>query len=142
MSRDARLALLVGSDVEDAGLRADEGVRHGRLGVVGGVYRGRGASSRRILTIALPPLRGRAYVQDAAYEREQEEGTMSVARVTEITSSSKKSFDDAVKEGIKRAAKTLKNVEGAWVQDQTVVVKDGKVAEYRVNMKVTFILAD
>jgi flavin-binding protein dodecin len=94
------------------------------------------------LTIALPPLRGRAYVQDAAYEREQEEGTMSVARVTEITSSSKKSFDDAVKEGIKRAAKTLKNVEGAWVQDQTVVVKDGKVAEYRVNMKVTFILAD
>lgn len=67
---------------------------------------------------------------------------MSVARVTEITSSSKKSFDDAVKEGIKRAAKTLKNVEGAWVQDQTVVVKDGKVAEYRVNMKVTFILAD
>ena len=48
---------------------------------------------------------------------------MSVARVTEITASSKKSFDDAVKGGIKRATKTLKNVEGAWIQDQTLVVK-------------------
>ena len=67
---------------------------------------------------------------------------MSVARVTEITSSSKKSFDDAVKVGIERACKTLDNVTGAWVQDQTVKVKKGKVTEYRVNMKVTFILND
>jgi flavin-binding protein dodecin len=67
---------------------------------------------------------------------------MSVARVTEITASSPNSFDDAVKVGVERATQTLKNVEGAWVQDQTVVVKDGKVTEYRVNMKVTFILAD
>jgi flavin-binding protein dodecin len=67
---------------------------------------------------------------------------MSVARVTEITASSPTSFDDAVKVGVERATQTLKNVEGAWVQDQTVVVKDGKVTEYRVNMKVTFILAD
>ncbi len=66
---------------------------------------------------------------------------MSVARVTEITASSPTSFDDAVKVGVDRATQTLKNVEGAWVQDQTVVVKDGKVTEYRVNMKVTFILA-
>jgi flavin-binding protein dodecin len=67
---------------------------------------------------------------------------MSVARVTEITASSPTSFDDAVKVGVERATQTLKNVEGAWIQDQTVVVKNGKVTEYRVNMKVTFILAD
>ena len=67
---------------------------------------------------------------------------MSVARVTEIIASSKKSFEDAVKEGVERATKTLKNVEAAWVQDQKVVVRDGKIAEYRVNLKVTFVLDD
>ena len=67
---------------------------------------------------------------------------MSVARVTEITSSSKKSFQDAIEKGIDRATKTLKNVEGAWIQDQKIVVEDGKIASYRVNMKVTFILTD
>lgn len=65
-----------------------------------------------------------------------------VARVTEITSSSNKSFQDAIEVGIARAAKTLKNVEGAWIQDQKVVVEDGKISAYRVNMKVTFILAE
>lgn len=67
---------------------------------------------------------------------------MSVAKVTEIIASSKDGFDDAVQKGIKRASKTLKNVTSAWVQDQQVVVKDGKVKEYRVNLKVTFILSD
>jgi flavin-binding protein dodecin len=67
---------------------------------------------------------------------------MSVARVTEITSSSNKSFEDAIEQGIARAAKTLKNVEGAWVQEQKVVVENGRIAAYRVNMKVTFILTD
>ncbi|AZO30377.1 MULTISPECIES: dodecin family protein [Mesorhizobium] len=67
---------------------------------------------------------------------------MSVARVTEITSSSSKSFQDAIEEGIARAAKTLKNVEGAWIKDQKIVVQGGKIAAYRVNMKVTFILTD
>ena len=67
---------------------------------------------------------------------------MSVARVTEITATSKKSFGDAIEKGIERACATLKNVEGAWVQDQKIVVKDGKIAGYRVNMKVTFVLAD
>ena len=65
---------------------------------------------------------------------------MSVAKVTEIIASSSKSFDDAVENGVERASKTLQNVESAWVQDQSVVVKDGKVTEYRVNLKVTFIL--
>jgi dodecin len=65
---------------------------------------------------------------------------MSVARVTEIISSSKKSFDDAVAEGIKRACKTLDNVTGAWVQDQKVSIEKGKIVEYRVHLKITFIL--
>jgi flavin-binding protein dodecin len=67
---------------------------------------------------------------------------MSVARVTEIISSSKKSFEDAIEKGVARAAKTLKNVEGAWVKGQKVIVKNGKIAEYRVDLKVTFILID
>jgi flavin-binding protein dodecin len=67
---------------------------------------------------------------------------MSVARVTEITAASDRSFEDALQQGIARAVKTLKNVEGAWVQDQTVVVEDGRITEYRVNMKVTFVLED
>jgi flavin-binding protein dodecin len=67
---------------------------------------------------------------------------MAVAKVTEITSSSKKSFDDALTEGIRRATKTLKNVSGAWMQDQEVVVKNNKIVEYRVRLKVTFVLND
>lgn len=65
---------------------------------------------------------------------------MSVVKVIEITSSSKNSFDDAVQEGIKRAGKTVHNIRGAWVNEMTVTVKDNKVEEYRVNMKVSFVL--
>lgn len=68
---------------------------------------------------------------------------MSVAKVTEIIAESDKSFEDAVKKGIKRANKTLKGVRGAWVQDQQVACDDeGKICTYRVNMKVTFVLED
>ena len=67
---------------------------------------------------------------------------MSVARVTEITASSSKSFQDALEKGIERANKTLKNVKGAWVQEQTVEVENGRIVAYRVNMKVTFVLTD
>ncbi|MEO1548897.1 MAG: dodecin family protein [Pseudomonadota bacterium] len=67
---------------------------------------------------------------------------MTVARVTEIISSSPKSFEDAVETGVARATKTLKHVQGAWVQDQKVTVVDGKIAEYRVTLKVTFVLED
>lgn len=65
---------------------------------------------------------------------------MSVARVTEITASSNKSFDDALKSGLKRATKTLKNVTAAWIASQRVIVEGEKITEYRVRMKVTFIL--
>ncbi|MEL6300700.1 MAG: dodecin family protein [Pseudomonadota bacterium] len=65
---------------------------------------------------------------------------MSVARVTEIIAGSSKSFEDAVKTGIKRASETLDNIEGAWVKDQKVICEDGKIKEFRVVLKVTFIL--
>ena len=67
---------------------------------------------------------------------------MSVARVTELIAASTKSFDDAVQIGVSRAVKTLKNVEGIWIDNQKCVIKKGKIAEYRVNLKVTFILQD
>jgi dodecin len=68
---------------------------------------------------------------------------MSVARVTEIKASSKESFTDAVKQGLARASKTLENVTGAWVQDQEVLTKgNGEIEEYRVHLKVTFVLKD
>ena len=65
---------------------------------------------------------------------------MSVARITEITAASKESFEDAVNVGVARAAETIQGITGAWVESQKVTVKGGKIDEYRVNMKVTFIL--
>lgn len=67
---------------------------------------------------------------------------MSIARTTEITASSGKSFEDAIKKGIARYAETIDNVEGAWIKEQKVVVKKGEIKEYRVTMKVTFVLKD
>ena len=67
---------------------------------------------------------------------------MSVAKVTEIISSSKKSFDDAVEVGVKRACESLDNVCSAWVSDFKVDIDDGKIKEYRVVLKVTFVLRD
>ena len=65
---------------------------------------------------------------------------MTVAKVTEITSNSTKSFEDAVENGISRASKTLKNISSAWVADQSVTVENGKVSSYNVRMKITFVL--
>jgi hypothetical protein len=67
---------------------------------------------------------------------------MSVVRVTEITSSSTKGFEDAVRNGIQRAGKTLDNIKSAWIQEQSVVVNGDQVSEYRVNMKVSFVLKE
>lgn len=66
----------------------------------------------------------------------------SVARVTEIIAGSKKGFDHAVEVGVERANKTLKDVKSAWVKDQSVVLEKGKISEYRVTLKVTFVLKD
>jgi dodecin len=67
---------------------------------------------------------------------------MSVARVTEISSTSTKSFEDAVASGIDRATKTLRGVSGAWVKEHKVAVKDGRITSWQVNMMVTFVLED
>jgi dodecin len=68
---------------------------------------------------------------------------MSISRTTEIKSSSTTSFDDAMKKGITRAMKTLKNVKGAWIENQEVLIDEkGKITEYRVQMKITFILEE
>ena len=67
---------------------------------------------------------------------------MTIARTTEITSSSEKSFENAIKKGVKRYSETIENVEGAWIKEQKVVVKDGDISEFRVTMKVSFVLKD
>ena len=67
---------------------------------------------------------------------------MSVAKVTEITATSTKGVEEAVKAGIARATKTLKNVKGAWIKGFKVEIENGKVRTYRVDMKVTFVLED
>jgi len=67
---------------------------------------------------------------------------MSVATVTEISAISEKGFEDAVQQAIARANKTLRNVEGAWVKDQNVMIEDGNIKGYKVNLEVTFVLED
>ena len=67
---------------------------------------------------------------------------MSVAKVTEISASSKVSFEDALKTGVARAAKTLRNIRSAWVKEQSVEIKGDAITEYRVNILVTFVLDD
>ena len=65
---------------------------------------------------------------------------MSVAKVVELTASSPTSFEDAVKSGIEKAAETLRNIEGAWVSEEKVKVEDGKVTEFRVTLRITFLV--
>jgi flavin-binding protein dodecin len=67
---------------------------------------------------------------------------MSIAKVSEISSTSPKSFEDAIQSGLARAAKTLRNVRSAWIKEQYVRCEQGKVTEYQVNMMVTFVLDD
>jgi flavin-binding protein dodecin len=67
---------------------------------------------------------------------------MAVARVSEISSTSTKSFEDAIQTGIARATKTLRNVRSAWVKEQRVDIRDDRIAEYQVNLMVTFVLDD
>jgi dodecin len=79
-------------------------------------------------------------------ERVSEKGVtqedMSVATVTEISAVSEKSFEDAIQQGIARANKTLRNVESAWVKDQNVMIEDGNIKGYKVNLEITFVLED
>ncbi len=65
---------------------------------------------------------------------------MSVAKISELTAESSKSFEDAVEKGVRKMAKTVDNIEGAWIKEQKVVVKDGEISAYRVTMKITFVV--
>lgn len=65
---------------------------------------------------------------------------MSIARVTEISSTSEKSFEDAIQLGVARATQTLRNVRSAWVKDQQIRIESGKITEYQVNLMITFVL--
>jgi dodecin len=67
---------------------------------------------------------------------------MAVAKVTEISASSTKGFEDAVREGIQRASKTLHNMKKAWINEQNVILNDNGIVEWHVNMRITFILDD
>jgi flavin-binding protein dodecin len=67
---------------------------------------------------------------------------MSIARITEISSTSQKSFEDAIQSAVTRATKTLRNVRGAWVKEQQIKIEDGKIVEYQVNLMITFVLED
>ena len=67
---------------------------------------------------------------------------MSVAKVSEISATSTKNFEDAIQQGLARAGKTLRNIRGAWIKEQHVRVTEGKITEYQVNMMVTFVLDD
>ena len=67
---------------------------------------------------------------------------MSVARITEISSTSTQSFEDAINKGVERATKTLRNVRGAWIKEHQVKIDNNRIVEYQVNMLITFVLDD
>jgi flavin-binding protein dodecin len=67
---------------------------------------------------------------------------MSVARVTELSATSETGFEDAINQAVARATKTLRGVEGAWIKDQNVLIEDGNIVGYKVNLEVTFVLED
>ena len=65
---------------------------------------------------------------------------MAIAKVVEVNSSSSKSFEDAIQSGITKVTETIKNVQGAWINEQKVVINDNKITEYRVNLKISFLV--
>ncbi|HEX8285027.1 MAG TPA: dodecin family protein [Pyrinomonadaceae bacterium] len=67
---------------------------------------------------------------------------MSIARITEISSTSTKSFEDAIQSAVSRATKTLRNVRGAWVKEQQIKIEGEKIVEYQVNLMITFVLEE
>jgi flavin-binding protein dodecin len=85
------------------------------------------------------------HIRQAAQSRKlecKEADAMSVARVTELSATSETSFEDAINEAVARATKTLRGVEGAWVKDQNVLIEDGNIVGYKVNVEITFMLEE
>jgi len=85
---------------------------------------------------------GYIFVLKRKESAKEKEDPMSVARVTEISATNPNSFEDAVNEGVSRATSTLRNVEGAWVKDMNVLIDNGNIVGYKVNLAVTFVLED
>jgi len=77
----------------------------------------------------------------AAFDSEGSQ-TMSVAKIIEVTSESETSFEDAVRKGLQRASQSVKNIEGAWIKEQKIRIRDNKIVGFRVDMKVTFVLEE
>jgi hypothetical protein len=99
-------------------------------------------AAKRPVMRASPPQEPEGRVRGFPFSNHEGGRNMTVARVTEISATSPQSFDDAVKQGLERANKTLRNVEGCWIKDMNVQVHEGEIKGYRVNMAVTFVLDD
>jgi flavin-binding protein dodecin len=100
-------------------------------------------SKRRVPVVPFHARQSRVFQPRAAPAHNAFQGAhMTVARISEISSISDKSFEDAIVQGVARANKTLKNVKGAWVKEQEVTIDNGKVTGYKVILKVTFVLTD
>jgi dodecin len=113
----------------------------------GCVFQDRAGFGAREKGVALSPLAEGfwmlgLWLNSGALPDQPQEKTMSVARVTELSATSTKSFEDAVATGISRATKTLRGVSGAWVKEHKVAVKNDKIVSWQVNMMVTFVLED
>jgi dodecin len=98
------------------------------------------SSLRDMFSHPLHVVRKKVSSSERASEKGVTQEDMSVATVTEISAISEDSFEDAVQQGIARATETLRNVEGAWVKDQNVMIEDGNITGYKVNLEVTFVL--
>jgi flavin-binding protein dodecin len=79
---------------------------------------------------------------EAASVQKEAQIPVSVARVTELSATSQTGFEDAINQAVARATKTLRGVEGAWVKDQNVLIEDGNIVGYKVNLEVTFVLEE
>jgi dodecin len=119
--------------------------------VLGRLSRGYGPLSRRIqrpiadmfsLSLQVVGKNVSSSSERASEKKGVTQEDMSVATVTEISAVSDKSFEDAIQQGIARATKTLRNVEGAWVKDQNVMIEDGNIKGYKVNLEITFVLEE
>jgi dodecin len=107
-----------------------------------GAFFGTRSPAGRFVLMSPPAAGGPDWLDARVATEPTEEHAMTVARVTEISATSTESFDDAVKQGIERAAKTLRGITSAWVKDQNVMIDNGKVSAFKVNLSVTFLLDD
>jgi flavin-binding protein dodecin len=104
------------------------------------IARGRWTLARAVLRASVPQSPSRSPRHILQLTQPDEEPFMSVAKIIEVTAESTESFESAIRTGIEETSKSLKNIEGAWVKEQKVVVNDGKIIGFRVDMKLTFVM--